>query len=486
MIRKIWLRIFLNMCAIVASFALLIVTANSSLLLEFYVRSQRIDMIKASKAINEIDFTDTDEAIEDLEGIYRETNYSITVVDNETGQTISTERGPVLGTPGTDTQDKVFGKAINVTDEKVINSTTVFATGTDRRLNREVYILKVELSNGRSLELSTPKGILEQSAEVANQFVIIILIICLAVSLVWAVLFARRFSKPISEMNTITHDMAKLNFDRRLFPKTQDEIGQLGSSINELSDKLDITLRDLSEKNERLQGEIERERALDAMRKGFVANVSHELKTPISIIQGYAEGLKLGVSDNSDEYVNVIIEESNLMNRLVLDLIELSRYESGGMKLIPETLNLYELAGSVLTKNSDKAVAKDVKLFNYIDPALIAVADSVRMEQVLTNYLSNALSHVNSGGEIIISSAVRDEGIWIYVYNSGSRISDEDKDKLWQSFYRGDKSHNRNEGRYGLGLSIVRAIMELHGGDCSVDNTETGVVFGAMLPKTDE
>ena len=159
---------------------------------------------------------------------------------------------------------------------------------------------------------------------------IFVSVICFLLSIIWVLIFARQFSRPIAEMNEITEDMAKLNFNRKLKIDRQDEIGQLASSVNALSESLNTALTELTETNAKLRDDIEEERRLDAMRRGFVANVSHELKTPIAIISGYAEGLKLNINEESkEEYCNTIIDESRRMNRLVLSILELSRYESG-------------------------------------------------------------------------------------------------------------------------------------------------------------
>ena len=485
MARKLWIRIFAALGVILAAFALLLLVANGTFLNRYYVWQERQQMVNMAKDLNKMNFVD-EETLTALSKIELQRNYVITVFDEAGNLVFPNARTTIIGRGGVVSSvvdiSRLRSRLIDVGEPQRINEHMVFATGTDVRSGGEVYIIGTTLDNDFYAEITTPVTSIEQSAKIANQFILFALCIGLLLALLWAVWYARRFARPISDMNEITKGMAALDFHRRLIPRSRDEIGQLGHSINALSDTLDTTLKDLSDKNERLKGEIERERALDAMRKGFVANVSHELKTPISIIQGYAEGLKLGLTDNTDEYCDVIIEESNRMNRLVLDLIELSKYESGGMTLEKTEFRLRTLIDGVLTKLEPRFSAAGITPENWVPDTFCITADPLRIEQVLTNYLNNALSHVGAGKTIRVTGQQQERMVQIYVYNSDSHVADEDIEQIWQSFYRGDKSHSRQEGRYGLGLSIVQAIMALHGGQCGVQNTEDGVIFEFGLP----
>ena len=473
--KKLWRRIFLNLLAIIFAFALLIITANAFLLVGFYKITEKNSMINAANRINSLNLEQSED-YDILVKISLESKYSIV---------ISKDRTVVFPVPSFDRPNssglRMYQYEINVNQAEQIDKQTRFFTGTDVRSNTEMYVVEKVMDNTYTLTLATPKTLIDESARITNIFILIVLGVCLIVALIWAIIFARRFSRPVSQMNEITKNMASLDFSQRLIPKTGDEIGELGRSINVLSDTLDATLYDLSLKNQRLEDEIQRERALDTMRKGFVANVSHELKTPISIIQGYAEGLKLGVANNAEEYYDIIIDESNRMNRLVLDLIELSKYESGSMQLDKQQFNINELAQNVLSKTHAAFDAAGVKPYIDISPGLNVTADPMRIEQVLSNYLANALSHVGSQKIISVYSREHSGQNWVYVYNSDSHIKDEDMMQIWQSFYRGDRSHNRGEGRFGLGLSIVKAIIELHSGAVMSANTDEGVVFGFTL-----
>ena len=231
------------------------------------------------------------------------------------------------------------------------------------------------------------------------------------------------------------------------------------------------------------RNEIEAERRLDKMRKGFVANVSHELKTPISIISGYAEGLKLDIGDKTrrEQYADVIIDESGRMNDMVLSLLELSRMESGQMPLDPQIYNLSEQ----LEETAARMIAKagDVEISTEIPKDIYVCADMVNVDKILNNYLSNAISHLREGGKIVLSAESEGDEVRVSVYNDGEAIPPEEMERIWESFYRVDSSHKRESDRVGLGLSIVKAAVALHGTQCGVLNKPLGVEFWFTLKK---
>ena len=353
-----------------------------------------------------------------------------------------------------------------------------------RQLDKSEFLLCVkETGKGVYTEIRIQKELLANSAQIANEFILIVSSICLVLSVLWVFLFARKFSKPIAEMNEITRDMSELNFTRRLTASGQDELGQLAESINDMSDSLSASLSDLKKTNARLRDEIEMERQLDVMRRGFVANVSHELKTPISIISGYAEGLKLNINDSSrEEYCNTIIDESIRMNRLVLSILELSRYESGQIPLDKQIFDISSLAEEMVNRiflNMPLTVA------NEIPSGRMIFADPLQIEQVLKAYLENAAAHTPPGGCVTVKCEDKGDVLRVCVCNTGSRIDEEKMPEIWQSFYRADPSHKREKSRFGLGLSIVSAIMKMHGHACGVFNTADGVCFWFEVAKTE-
>ncbi len=293
------------------------------------------------------------------------------------------------------------------------------------------------------------------------------------------ILYENLFTKPLITINEVTKKLASLDFSVTCPKSTIAEINELGLNINHLSSALDMSLTDLKERNRQLLDDIENEQQLEKARKEFISNASHELKTPISIIQGYAEGLKIGIAngENADIYCDIIIEESQKMNNLVIKLLEISQYESGIYKLNKERFNI-NYAVESLVKPRIKLLKEDgITLCININPDYIGYGDIARLDTIMNNYVSNAVSHCSGKKLIIVGCQPHEDKYRVSVYNTGENIADDDIDKIWNSFYRADKAHSRAAGRFGLGLSFVKSIQDLHKNAYGVINRDDGVEF---------
>lgn len=350
----------------------------------------------------------------------------------------------------------------------------------------EYFVLTFTLENGETLYVYSSVADIENIVDVADSvFTFICILIVLIISFVFYLLVGK-FTKPLVEMNDITKDMAALNFERRLRNYGKDEIGELGKSINTLSSALDETLIDLKDKNKQLEKDIERRHALDNARTSFINNVSHELKTPIAIISGYAEGLCEGISNDPEvirDYCSIIKEESHKMNSLVVELLELSKLESKGQPFVPSKFDVCATVDSILNHLALEFEKSGITVRNTIEGPLECYAQDDKIEIVLKNYITNAVSHCS--GDKIIEISAKDIGnkYEISVFNTGEHIADNDLPEIWDSFYRADKAHARNENRFGLGLSIVKSIMTNHNCGYSAENVEGGVIFRFEVPK---
>ncbi len=343
--------------------------------------------------------------------------------------------------------------------------------------------------NGNTIKLYAQMNYLENAANATTRYVSIIAIVTFALIMLSLYFYLFHFTRPLVEMNKITRAMAKMDFSQKCPPYNNNEIGELGHSINVLSSSLDSTLRDLQEKNERLEADIEHERRIEKMRKEFVSNASHELKTPIAIIQGYAEGLKLGIKSNkagNDEYCDIIIEETHKMNKLVCEMLELSKYESGSYQLEPHAFEIKKFIDESIDTYDILAQENGIRIEKEIPCGLIGYGDTDKLDMVIHNYVSNALAHAKGEKLIKLTAEEYEDFIRISVYNTGDHIAENELDSIWQSFYRSDKAHSRAEGRFGIGLSIVKAIQELHEMPYSVKNTEGGVTFSFDIKKNKE
>ncbi|MGG1634460.1 sensor histidine kinase [Paenibacillus sp. NRS-1760] len=308
--------------------------------------------------------------------------------------------------------------------------------------------------------------------------------------LLFAYFLSRTITLPLMQLNKVAKRLAKLDFTAFVRMNRKDEIGQLAGTMNSLARNLQQTMAELQEANMKLLDDIEKEKQLERMRRQFVASVSHELKTPVSLIQGYAEALQDNVANGlkRDKYTAVIIEESERMARLVADLLDLSQLESGRFALHWSSVPLYETVQSVLMKMAPLLHEKSIRpqLIGLDAEELWVLSDRQRLEQVLINLLGNAIRHTPVQGRLEIrlkteqSSAVR-----IELKNEGTPIPEEDLPYIWDTFYRADQSGSRELGGTGIGLSIVKAILQRHEREYGVFNEEDGVTFYLTLPLLD-
>lgn len=487
--KKLWIDLFIKVGVIFVVFVVVLGVANSTLLLKYFTIKQEKLLREQAETVAAIDPYDTD-ALDDAVWGMREAHNFDTEIYFENGKIIYTTRGAQLIDFRDEPQQgpggfKMIHEIMKEKSSKTLSDGTVILTAVSAITGDEYLVCRRISEDGIITELRTKTSILENSASVAGEFMTIVAALCFAISLIWVFMFAKKFASPIAEMNEITKSMARLDFSRKVKVTRQDELGQLGESVNVLSNRLDEALTELRDANARLRDEIELERQLDVMRRGFVANVSHELKTPLAIIGGYAEGLKLGVNGEArEEYCDTIIDETERMNRLVLSLLELSKYEGAQMPTSPAEFDI-----SVMAKDMLERIFRgkeEVTLSCEIPEGTAVFADAVQTEQILKSYLENAAAHVKNGGIVRIFCEEAEDGFKVCVFNSGEHIDPELMPQIWQSFFRGDKAHSRSEGRFGLGLSIVAAIVKAQGETCGVDNVEDGVCFWFTVKRKNE
>jgi signal transduction histidine kinase len=305
----------------------------------------------------------------------------------------------------------------------------------------------------------------------------------LSVFIIWIV--SARITKPITELTKISEKMADLDFDTKYNSKSRDEIDLLGENINELSSALEKTISELKTANNELKRDIEKKEQTDEMRKEFLSNVSHELKTPLALIQGYAEGLKEGINDDDKEsrdfYCEVIIDEAGKMNNMVKKLLDLNQLEFGYDVVTMERFDIVALISNFLTSAEILINQNGVNVKHDIIPPVYVWADEFKTEEVVRNFFSNAINHVN--GDKIIEIKYRlieqenSNKVRVSVFNTGEPIPDESLPHIWEKFYKVDKARTREYGGSGVGLSIVKAIMESMNQEYGVINYTNGVEF---------
>ena len=327
---------------------------------------------------------------------------------------------------------------------------------------------------------------IEEAVDISNRFLFFLGSGVMALAAFVSYLFSRRFTRPVLELAQIASKMSELDFETKfeVDGEAEDEIAVLGNSINSLSEKLEHTISELKSANIELQNDIERKTQMDEVRKEFLSNVTHELKTPIALIQGYAEGLKDNINDdpeNREFYCEVIIDEAMKMNKMVKKLLSLNQLEVGMAQPEIERFDLVPLVRSVLASTEILFQQKQVILNLYTDESVYVWADEYMMEEVFTNFISNALNHVCGRMQIDVRLQREGDKVRLSVFNTGDGIPEEALSQVWVKFYKVDKARTREYGGSGIGLSIVKAIMELHRQNYGVFNREDGVEFWIEL-----
>ena len=321
---------------------------------------------------------------------------------------------------------------------------------------------------------------LQSNVEIANKFLASAGILVAFLVSVCVFFATKSFIRPVEELSGIAKRMSNLDFNVKYKVESNDEIGELGRSINLLSEKLEDTISELKSANNQLQTDIEQKVHVDEMRKEFLSNVTHELKTPIALIQGYAEGLKDNISEDAESrefYCDVIIDEASKMNKMVKKLLTLNQIEFGNDTIEMERFDVVALIRSVLENSDILLKQKEIRVQFERAEAVEVWADEYMIEEVVTNYLTNAIHHAEN--EKVIDIRVRRDGehVRVSVFNTGTPIPQEDIDKVWIKFYKVDKARTREYGGNGIGLSIVKAIMESHNKPYGVINHSNGVEF---------
>lgn len=345
------------------------------------------------------------------------------------------------------------------------------------------------LKSGSFVLLRTPLESIRVSAGIANRFLLYIGLGGMIISAVVIFLFTRKISKPILSLADISERVSEMDFEARYTGTDKTEIAVLGQSINKMSDNLKKAFDELKSANAELKKDNELKTEIDNMRKEFISNVSHELKTPIALIQGYAEGLKEGISDEGerDYYCDVIMDESMKMNDMVKKLLNLNQLEWGDDVLTKETFDVCELVKNITASFDIITSQNDIEVNVRGLKQAHVCADEFKIEEVFKNYFSNALNHVKSDTKKRIDVAIEkaENEVKVSVFNTGDKIPEESLPHLFEKFYKVDKARTREYGGSGVGLSIVKAIMEAHQKEYGVYNTNEGVCFWFVLDSAD-
>ena len=359
----------------------------------------------------------------------------------------------------------------------------------DVRLNSEYIVLYGTLTNGNLILMRSALESIRESAAISNRFLAIVGVLAVIISTIVTVFISRGITTPIRELSIISDKMAHLDFNAkyRRERKVWNEIDELGNHMNAMSDTLEYTISELKSANLALQKDIEEKIQIDEMRKEFLSNVSHELKTPLAVISGYAEGLAECVNDDAESrnyYCEVILDETEKMNRMVKQLLSLNQLEFGQESLQMQRFDLTELIAGMLEQMSILAEQQQIKLEFSEEAPMYVWGDEFKIEEVLMNYFSNAIHHAMGEKRICIYYSQMEDSVRVHVFNTGEPIPEQALPEIWTKFYKVDKARTREYGGTGIGLSIVKAIMQSHKQEFGVKNHIDGVEFWFELDKT--
>ena len=348
--------------------------------------------------------------------------------------------------------------------------------------NQNTYLeLWGTLDNGYRFLIRSPMESLENSANVSNKFWFFAASISAMAGGIMIIYVTNRITRPIRQLTEISERMTNLDFDAKFEVKGDNEVDRLGMHMNQMSNKLEHTISELKTANNELKKDIEKKEQIDEMRKEFLANVSHELKTPIALIQGYAEGLKMGINDNDEAskefYCDVIMDEANKMNDMVKKLMSLNELEFGNNPVQMERFDVSELIYNYLQSMELLFQQNDIKVECDIPKPVYVWADEIQIEEVFRNYITNAMNHADGEKLIRVTLEKNEENVRISVFNTGKNIPEDSVEHIWDKFYKVDKARTREYGGSGVGLSIVKAVMEGINQKYGVRNEEDGVTF---------
>lgn len=479
------IKLFLTISLVILGIITFLILVNNFVFGQFYLYSKRQVLKSVYTTVNDY-YNNCEEGdlSSELEQIAIKNNFDILIRNNQ-NINVFTSSKDFFSTLGQ--MNEMTSKLHTGSSEVIEKSNNYRIIKIKDTQNGVTYVLlSAKLDNNYLLYIRIPINSIQESVKISNNFLYLMAGFAILIAAVIVSYVSRKFTEPILELNAIAKKMSNLDFSHKYrITDADDEINNLGKSINTMSDKLEKTIKQLRNTNIELEKDIEEKSKIDEMRKSFISDVSHELKTPIALIQGYSEGLLENVNTDEESrkfYAEVILDETNKMDKLVKQLLELMKLEYGKREFTDSVFNIVEVEKEVIRKSKVMLEETQVEV-KYETPEEINVyADDFYIEQVVTNYITNAIKHVKEvDGEkyIKITNEVNIEknNVRIKVFNTGEQISEEHMARIWNRFYKIDESRNRSNGGTGIGLAFVKAIMTNYGKDYGLINKENGVEF---------
>lgn len=462
---KIRDELFLIIIFIILTFGITLQSINKFYLESYYIERERNQILLIGDSLEKSYIDEEVEKLENLRGIkvrrikYEETkeNFLLSIYFNYE-----------------EIQRLLDGQIILNDRYSKNNSTRVIVYGKYLPKSREILIITSHV------------GKIKNSINIYMKFTLNIVMVFFGVGIILAYFLSRRITKPVVELEEVAKRISRLDFNTGIQPAGNSEIKSLGHSIETMRNRLKRALLDLNEANEKLKKDIEKEKQIDKMRRNFIAGVNHELKTPITIINSYSYALKKKIKGDEDKefYCDVILDEVSKMEMMVNRLMLLSKAESGFLEMRPERIDVEGELTSLLEKYRGMGEQAGTRIEASLNPMEISF-DRMQFDIVIDNLMSNAFKYVSGEKRVAMSNYDTEEYSVIEIFNTCKPIDEEKLAKLWDPFYILDKSRSVNGKSTGLGLALVKNIVEKNKARCRVKSVEDGVVFVVEIEKAD-
>ena len=451
---KIRWKIFFLMFSVVLMIILGLMVTNTIYLEKFYIKNKKEKLVELGQILIDPKY------VIDFQNLEMHSNVAILI--KRTDELYKLEKEAVL--PKEEIEEIIVS---------LKNREYIFKEITLLDYRGKVLILFMPYMKDRYIEIITPLSFIQEGLEISTRYHLLIIVLALIIGSSMSFVFSKKMTDPILELKEITQRISLLDFNIKFEKERKDEIGELGYAINKMGGTLEKNIDEINKVNKKLMEDIENEKRLDKLRKEFIASVSHELKTPIAIIQGYAQGLMENIAETEEDrnfYCEIIVEESLKMDSLVKELLLITQMESGYFKIEKEEVDLYQMIKDIRDKYSSKS--REIKYIGKKN--IFAYCDEKYIDRVLENLVINALKYSTGDREVTISVDEIGNKYKIIISNESENLSEDDLENIWTPFYRVNKARDRDG--HGLGLAIVRGILENHRSDFGVYITEKNTI----------
>lgn len=451
---KIRWKIFFLMFSVVLMIILGLIATNTIYLEKFYIKNKKEKLVELGQILIDPKY------VIDFQNLEMHSNVAILI--KRTDELYKLEKEAVLP------KEEI--------DEIIVhlkNNEYVFKEITLLDYRGKVLILFMPYMRDRYIEIITPLSFIQEGLEISTRYHLLIIVLALIIGSSMSFVFSKKMTDPILELKEITQRISLLDFNIKFEKERKDEIGELGYAINKMGGTLEKNIDEINKVNKKLMEDIENEKRLDKLRKEFIASVSHELKTPIAIIQGYAQGLMENIAETEEDrnfYCEIIVEESLKMDSLVKELLLITQMDSGYFKIEKEKVDLYQMIKDIRDKYSSKN--REIKYIGEKD--IFAYCDEKYIDRVLENLVVNALKYSTGDREVTITVEDIENRYKVIISNESENLSEDDLENIWTPFYRVNKARDRDG--HGLGLAIVRGILENHKSNFGVYITEKNII----------